>query len=311
MSTAADQDRPIALIVEDDAESLKTRQQFFAGHGFQAIGASSAQEAMRQFRSTPMIDIVVTDINLENEDPANRSGLTLATEIRNRRPMLPVMGLSGCIGDGDLEAKEENVFTECLPKGTFRVQTLEERIGRWRESAIEYRRDRATAARQELDEMRRLGGLPAPRLETKSGFLPGTHPLEPGTEPATPDEMLRNEGWRLHLVEAGFSWRDSDDAEDTVVRTVSVVPFWIRQQGSTTMALLHGFPHICGHATLEDEAVKATLSLMYGHHGKFAAMRGKRLAPDEKALRAYLRRIFQKEPSPTGRGTATKRARKT
>ena len=141
MSTAVDQDRPIALIVEDDAESLKTRRQLFAGHGFQAIGASSEQEAIRQFRSTPTIDIVVTDINLENKDPTNRAGVAVAAAIRNQRRELPVMGLSGCIEN--LTGSEKEAFTEWLPKGKMRVRALEDRIGHWRQSAIEYRRNRA------------------------------------------------------------------------------------------------------------------------------------------------------------------------
>ena len=142
--------------------------------------------------------------------------------------------------------------------------------------------------------MRRSGALPAPRVEMMRGFLPGTNPLPPDDQPVTPDEMLRSEGWRLHLVEAGFSLQD-DDGAHTVVRTVSVVPLWLRQEGSRTMAFLHGHPSICSDVVLENDAVEGVLSLMYGHHCRFAADRGGASTPELQSLRDYLRGIFTEE----------------
>ena len=292
----ADQDRPIALIVEDDADALETRRKLFAAHGFQPIGATSEQDAIRQFRSTPTIDIVVTDINLRNDDPSNRAGVTVATEIRNQRQALPVMGLSACFRDRDLPDSDRSMFNEWLPKGKFRVDALEKKLGRWRESALKYRRERAAAAKRELDKMRRSGRLPAtPQVEMMRGFLPGTHALHADDEYVTPDEMLRSEGWRLHLVEAGFSCRDDQDAEDSVVRTVSVVPLWIRQRGSTTTALLHGHPCVCSEAPLEEDAIEGALSLMYGHHRQFSEASDEPPSREMRALRDYLRGVFAEE----------------
>ena len=209
--------------------------QLFAANGFQPIGAVSERDAIRQFRSTPTIDIVVTDINLQNTNPSNRAGVAVASEIRQQRPDLPVMGLSACIDE--LQGREREPFTEWLPKGTLPVETLETKLIGWRADAIAYRRNRTEAARRQLDAMRRAGALPAAQIETMRGFLPGTH-LEgspfhsgPDDEYVTPDEILRRAGWRLHLVDAGFSVAKSDDTASPDIRTVSAVPFWIREDG--------------------------------------------------------------------------------
>ena len=295
MPPEADRDRPIALIVEDDNESLETRRQLFAAAGFQPIGAMSPRDAIRQFRSTPTIDIVITDINLQNKNPLNRAGVAVATEIRQQRPDLPVMGLSACIDD--LQGHERKLFTEWLPKGTFSVETLETKLLRWRADAIAYRRGRTEATRRQLDAMRQAGALPDAQIETMCGFLPGTH-LEgppahsgPDDEYVTPDEILRRAGWRLHLVEAGFSVAKSDDADSLDIRTVSAVPFWIREEGPHWNAVLHGHSCIYTVATLEQEAVERALSLMCGYHRGFVTPE-KPLVQEVKALREYLRGIF-------------------
>ena len=285
MST--EQDRPIALIVEDNKESLKARRQLFAAHGFQPIGALSRRDAIRQLRSTPTVDIVVTDVNLERENPSDMSGVAVANEIHSQRPRLPVMGLSGRIDE--LPQSDLKAFTEWFPKAKYDVGAMEGRLATWRKVALDYRRKRAKEAREKLGAMRQSGGLPAAEVEAMGGFLPGTHALQPADRFATPDEILRDEGWRLHLVRAGFSF---DNGKREQVRTASVVPFWLRVEGPRTIALLHGHPSIYCDDGVESAAIEGALSLMYGYYCGFEDGSDVATSGEMTALRNYLRSIF-------------------
>ena len=287
MTSTVGGQKPIALIIEDDAAKLRTRRLLFSTEGFQPIEARTAEEAVRQFRSTPTVDIVVADINLRSAEPMDKSGVKVVTDIRRQRPDLPIIGLSGCLKT--LKKSEKKPFTHLRLKGSS--VAMEDELGGWKRAALEYRQARADSARRELASMRRERNLPAPDVELVRGFLPGTH--LPEEEFATPDEILRREGWRLRLVAA--EWRSAEEGEHRLEgsRAGGVVPFWIRREGEATIALLHGHPCIYSDGDSEADAVEGALTLMYGYHRQFCDDSGRALGAEMAALRDYLGTVFQ------------------
>ena len=283
-----ERERPIALIIEDDVAKLRTRRKLFADGGFQPIEAASVAEAFRQFRSTPTVDLVVADINLNASEPTDRSGVKVVKDITTQRPGLPVVGLSGRVNE--LTDDEKEGFTELVLKGGWRKKEIKGQLERWRKHALDYRRGRTEAARDQLAAMRRQH-VPAPDVELIRGFLPGTH-LATEEDVATPDEILRSAGWRLRLVEAGWRPRGRASGSAGTARTWGVVPFWIREEVGVTIALLHGHPCIYSDSAGEEDAVEGALTLMYGYHRQFKNAVGEALGPEMEALREYLQRIF-------------------
>jgi|GEM_PF-1530088 len=300
-ATTHEEEKPVALIVEDQPSTLTSRKRIFNTHGFQAIGAKSKADALREFRASPTIDIVVTDINLVGSDEADKSGVDLAREIRSRRPTVPVIALSGRFDD--LDADEKLSFNGFLLKGAFSVAQLEANLTDWKNQALRYRQARAQKARQDLQQFREDRPLPNPDVELLQDFLPGSHMPTRTDDPTNerddpdgiddefldPDEILRRAGWRLQLVEAGFQL---SEFEDMTVKTGIAIPLWLREELNTWIAVLHGHPCIYHDAPTQKEVVEGALALMLGYHRTFTETPQPEPTDELKNLRNYLKQVF-------------------
>jgi CheY-like chemotaxis protein len=286
MSTVMHEEKPIALIVEDKEETLETRSRLFNAYGFQSIGAKSVPDALREFRSTPAIDIVVADINLDEGLEHDKSGVVLARMIRERRPTLPLMGLSA---REDLDEEEMQPFNDFLEKGAFTYDELTTKMDVWRNEALQYRRSRAEKAKSELARMRQEQPMTQPDVEILRDFLPGSHLVSNTAEEndfLTPDEILRRAGWRLRLVEAG------SELSPTIARTTMTIPIWLQQDESITIAVLHGHPCIYHDASTEAEAIAGAVELMFRYHSQFLSEPESQLSNELEQLRNYLTKVF-------------------
>jgi FixJ family two-component response regulator len=76
------------LMVDDEAQFRATTEKIMTRRGFQMIMAASGEEAISKLEEGP--DVVVLDINLPGMD-----GHATLREIKNRRPQLPVIMLTG------------------------------------------------------------------------------------------------------------------------------------------------------------------------------------------------------------------------
>jgi len=79
------------LLVEDDAEVAALVEQMLRGIGYDVVHASSATAALGALANDRRIDLVFSDIMM----PGGTNGITLAKQIRRRRPTLPVLLTSG------------------------------------------------------------------------------------------------------------------------------------------------------------------------------------------------------------------------
>jgi CheY-like chemotaxis protein len=81
---------PVVLVVEDEILVRVTALAIIEESGFEAIGASNADEAIRVLE-TRDIQAVFTDVQM----PGLMDGLTLAWVIRDRWPPMPLVVTSG------------------------------------------------------------------------------------------------------------------------------------------------------------------------------------------------------------------------
>lgn len=79
------------LIVDDNPAALGALEADLADHGWNATTAIDGKTALDIIESGKSFDIVVTDIDM----PGELDGLKLATELRLKRPHLPVLLISG------------------------------------------------------------------------------------------------------------------------------------------------------------------------------------------------------------------------
>jgi CheY-like chemotaxis protein len=88
------------LVVDDDPVVAKSFDRVLSGKGYAVITAASGQEALNKLE-TENYDVVFTDIKMPG-----MSGLEMAEQVKERRPWLPVVIITG-YGSPDNEARAE------------------------------------------------------------------------------------------------------------------------------------------------------------------------------------------------------------
>ncbi|WEX11540.1 response regulator [Chelativorans sp. AA-79] len=94
-----DANRPVVLLAEDEPIIRFDIADELRRLGCQVIEASNADEAIDVVKSTARLDLVVTDVRM----PGNRDGLDVARAVRQERP-----GLRTVIMSGHLAPNEEH-----------------------------------------------------------------------------------------------------------------------------------------------------------------------------------------------------------
>ena len=91
MELNGDDKNSTILLVEDNAEVLETIRTTLLKKGYRVLTAISGDAAREVFEEEPGIDLLLTDIVM----PGELQGTTLATALRELRPDLPVVFMSG------------------------------------------------------------------------------------------------------------------------------------------------------------------------------------------------------------------------
>jgi DNA-binding NtrC family response regulator len=99
-SVSADHGKRV-LIVDDDPQVRKFIGMVLQRSGYQVIATPDPVEALNLSRSEAPIDAVVTDVDLG--DP-RMNGFELAAAVKNVRPGVRVILISGCTHNADLAA---------------------------------------------------------------------------------------------------------------------------------------------------------------------------------------------------------------
>jgi DNA-binding NtrC family response regulator len=80
----------VILLVDDDVMVLGIVAQILTSGGFTAIAASSAAQALTLLDAMPQLDLLLTDITMPL-----MNGIELAGAVREHRPALPVLLMTG------------------------------------------------------------------------------------------------------------------------------------------------------------------------------------------------------------------------
>jgi len=87
------------LVVDDDSDIRSLIRTFLQHEGYNVHSCENADRAVRIFRRSPGIDLLITDLSMPE-----RTGMDLAREIKSIRPTLPILIVSGIImADAELE----------------------------------------------------------------------------------------------------------------------------------------------------------------------------------------------------------------
>jgi CheY-like chemotaxis protein len=277
--------------VEDDDSIREGFMDLIRRKGFQAIGANTVDQALREIRSMPSIDIVITDMDLHEHGRADTAGETLAKEIKKRRSDLPIVAYTAHDQDDYLSRIDWSVFDFRLEKAA--PDREEQGIDECRIIALRRRGQRLATAISELQRLQTKYEIGDEDVQILRQFLPGIHFTagnEVGGEHSefeTVDQLLRRLGFRLGFIHAGA--HGMDDAGERIMTRITV-PAWFQTTGGVIVAEVYDYPEIYAEGATDDEAVKAVLALMYGFHKDLGAVVDMR--PPVQRLRDYLQLVF-------------------
>jgi CheY-like chemotaxis protein len=290
--------RPVALLVEDKPELLKAKQNLFNVSGFQAICVRTAAEALREFIATPAVDIIVADLNLDSSNEQDLSGVDIAVTIREMRPDVPIVAVSGQIES--LNAAQTQPFTDSLIKGKkLSLDDYDAMLTKWHEEAIAYRERRTTCSKRVVEALEAHSESPPVDYEVLREFLPGRqHTVEGQPRRAcvtSPDEVLREAGWWLQLIQAGKTVGNGLKTAST--RTQLAILVWLRKEDAEHVAVLHGFSFLSCKGPEPSEAVERLLKLMAAYHSGRMLLASDVNESERHRLLKHLNTIFEAAPS--------------
>jgi signal transduction histidine kinase len=110
-AAAADKSVPAAngngrlLLVEDELIGRKIAAEFLREQGYEVFEAEDGPSAVALFRRTPALDMLITDVGLPN----GLNGRQLADIIRESKPKLPVLFITGYAGAARIDQLETDM----------------------------------------------------------------------------------------------------------------------------------------------------------------------------------------------------------
>jgi CheY-like chemotaxis protein len=101
----------LILSVDDEPNILHTRQAILEAEGYAVLSAIDAEDALELFDAHPVIQLVLLDYAMPGMD-----GLTLAREIKKRRPRVPIFMVSA--HEDTLSKMNVDCVELVIPKGS-------------------------------------------------------------------------------------------------------------------------------------------------------------------------------------------------
>lgn len=237
--------RPVVLVVEDEEDALEWRMEALADVDCMVIGVGSHDEAMRELRAGPAVDLVLTDIRLTRQLKKDKSGIALARYIKETYVDLPVAGYSAVFSDVELEKERvDELFDIVWPKGYTKLRELDEIIEYCKRRALEHRKTRRDTAFELHAVLRRGHEETYPEVELM-------RELHPTDRSAPIEAALRAAGYRLKLVEAK---NDKQLSKPIIV--------WLLDVEGHVEAEVYGQPALYGHGPTDEQAIAAVVDLM-------------------------------------------------
>ena len=275
---------PLALIVDDDNKTRETRSKILEESNFIAIGASTRNDALREIKASPAIDIIITDISLKPDDYSDNSGYLLAKDISKLRPNLPIIGYSGKVKEFPNEYNK--VFIDSLERGSNNLKQLRQHVQKWRDLALKYRKIRTERATENLGRIKEKYKLSSHDYNILREFVPDaiSHNKEQN-EYISIEDVLRNAGFHLQII---------DDYPDLPIKGKIIAPIaiWLQEIAGGAIAQVYGFPDLYSSGVDSDEAIRNLLILIYGYYTDIKSEKDKVLSRHVKSMKNYLIKIF-------------------
>lgn len=241
--------RPLMLLVEDNLESLSARVEIYEDAGLTVLTAASAEDAIRQIWSSPMVCAVVTDLNLEPSDTDDTAGVYLCKYLREVRPGLPVAGYSAHFDEAAVAETDRELFDRYYARGSLTVRGIADSAAEIRELAIEFRDLRREEALKRLDTLRKAQCLDLAQCNFYQSLLP--------REDSWIEQVLTSSGYELLTIVSPPA-----PISKCSPRLATALLVWVRSGPDGVESEVFGMPNLYAAGADLDEAITGLLEIM-------------------------------------------------
>lgn len=238
------------LVLDDDDKNRELSARIFANEEARVVEAATRSEAERELIAHPGIDAVSLDVCLHGEG-SDKEGATLAMQIRELRPDLPIVGYSAYFEEHDLSPEARTAFTAYYHRAGD-IEEIEEYVNRCLDEGREYRRRRREHFDQQLARLVEGGQIEEREYSVLRSFSPAP------SDELSIEHALTAAGYQVEVV------------LPSPPRGLSVIPrrpfvVWLRQVGDSKEheAEVFGQPSLYGVGESSAVAIQNLLEVFW------------------------------------------------
>ena len=265
---------------------LITVEEIFNDEGFATLAVEDEHQALREFISSPGVDVVITDVRLHPSMPLDKSGVRLARQLKEISPEIPIVGYSAAYGQNELTDEERNLFTSFYARGASNPREFLKHISAWKELARSFRTERLEDARTRLEGYRQKYRQSAPEYSIMRFLVPNRLVQAEG-DTSSVEDVLREAGFELRFISRGTTRPTIADGVD---KLQSPLPLWLHKDAGSTISEVYGYPEFYSYGENEEEAIGNVLLLMDGFHQDFKMQKADSARNEQ--LAEFLQSIF-------------------
>ncbi len=234
--------QPLVLVVDDDEQALEIAKEAFNDASCAVIPVRDPEDAIRQLRASPGVDLVYTDVKLTPKQ-GDTSGIFLGDFVKAERPEVPVAIYSINFREDELNSRLHEVamsqFDLVLPRGGSPDAEFPEQIAECVALATNYRDARFNASISQLADTPDS----SPEFSVVREFTIGCG------APSRAEVALRESGYSLRIL----SLYINDDKHRSVVT-------WLLEFDGRFAAEVYEAPHLHAMGDTAEEALTRLVS---------------------------------------------------
>jgi CheY-like chemotaxis protein len=268
--------------VDDEERTQDIRKEQLEAWNLDVVLAGSTTAALTQIEASPEMDALLTDINFNEDDPEDISGVELARTVKSRFGDIPMFAYSARVDEARLRKEAKGLFVRSIPKGIKFRDEVHDIADTIRDVSLRRQQQRRTESEQRRAEL--LVRYPLEQIgaaETVRRLLPHAR------NAADIEASLKAAGYHLELVHSS-----------AFLASANPVLVWVKERGDNVEAEVYGQSTLYAHGKDADDAMAKLVELMRLFAEDFKAGASDDAGPALR-LREFLKRtILLEDDSP-------------
>lgn len=235
--------QPLVMLVEDDKDKVKQTIKAFKGRGCNVIAFPHSDEAIRGLSSSPSLDLILTDIDLDGSGH-DKSGIAFARFVRELDIEVPLCGYSSKFEDDELSIEEKSYF-DCWYDKAQTAHKINIMLDELKERALIHRKEKY----EEMESLIRI--LREKYTINKEDYEQIRELILKSDSPSELEKILHDANYSLRIL------------HPVNVQSLSnPILIWIKKHDDTVEAEVYGHSALYSFGDSEQESIDKLVELM-------------------------------------------------